>query len=319
MQDDIRKCVKQGIEAAEKAVIMVNQLRLFSDNEELEEVSTSEIKYMLLPAILGYLEGKKTEADRLETINKSKVFYVDFLRICKNYGVAAIETPFLLDEDDTEDRDDGKSSSANARPSQPNLQSLNAKRQQRIERYKQQKENERQLKELKSLLEKEHVDEEVKRGYYTTLLKKWVTTSLEELESIQEEVSILEQMSKMRGLRMTPTEPTTKPTSAFRPFILTKSTLQKKVYGAGYPSLPTYTIEEYYDQQVALGNLPAPGSAPANQHLSPEDEAALREQEDIEKEKKVEDDEEETLQKARNWDDWKDDHRRGYGNTKNKG
>lgn len=42
--NQLQKCVKQGIEAAEKAIIMVNQLQLFSDNEELEEVSTSEIK-----------------------------------------------------------------------------------------------------------------------------------------------------------------------------------------------------------------------------------------------------------------------------------
>ena len=43
---------------------------------------------------------------------------------------------------------------------------LNAKRQQKIERYKQQKETERQLKELKPLLEKEHIDEEVKVSRY---------------------------------------------------------------------------------------------------------------------------------------------------------
>ena len=43
-----------------------------------------------------------------------------------------------------------------------------------------------------------------------------------------------------------------------RPFILTKEDVQKTVFGAGYKSLPTYTVEEFFDQQVALGNFPDP-------------------------------------------------------------
>lgn len=38
----------------------------------------------------------------------------------------------------------------------------------------------------------------------------------------------------------------------------------------------------------------------------PEKDAQAKEQEDSEKEKKVEEDDEETLQKARDWDEWKD-------------
>jgi len=48
---------------------------------------------------------------------------------------------------------------------------------------------------------------------------------------------------------------------ASRPFILTKSDLQKQVFGAGYPSVPTYTVEEFYEAQVRAGQLPPPGSA----------------------------------------------------------
>ena len=38
-----------------------------------------------------------------------------------------------------------------------------------------------------------------------------------------------------------------------------------------------------------------------------------------EKEMLVENDDEEALQKAKDWDNWKDTHRRGYGNRKNMG
>merc|ERR1712029_694248 len=35
----------------------------------------------------------------------------------------------------------------------------------------------------------------------------------------------------------------------FRPFILTKSDLQAQVFGAGYPSLPTYTVDQFYEMR----------------------------------------------------------------------
>lgn len=48
--------------------------------------------------------------------------------------------------------------------------------------------------------------------------------------------------------------------------------------------------------------------------------AALQaEKEEFEKERKAERDEEEQLARARQFDDWKDDHRRGYGNRHNMG
>ena len=43
------------------------------------------------------------------------------------------------------------------------------------------------------------------------------------------------------------------------------------------------------------------------------------EQEEMEKEKKIEADEEEELARSRQQDDWKDDHRRGWGNRHNMG
>ncbi len=48
--------------------------------------------------------------------------------------------------------------------------------------------------------------------------------------------------------------------------------------------------------------------------------AALQsEQEDADKEKQIELDDAEKLAQARQFDEWKDDHRRGYGNRHNMG
>ncbi|KAK5865289.1 hypothetical protein PBY51_016464 [Eleginops maclovinus] len=47
--------VKRGISMLEDASAMVAQLDLFSRNEELEEVATADLRYLLLPALCGAL------------------------------------------------------------------------------------------------------------------------------------------------------------------------------------------------------------------------------------------------------------------------
>lgn len=34
------------------------------------------------------------------------------------------------------------------------------------------------------------------------------------------------------------------------PFILVKDELMRAVYGAGYPSLPTKTLDQFYDEEL---------------------------------------------------------------------
>lgn len=91
---------------------------------------------------------------------------------------------------------------------------------------------------------------------------------------------------------------------------------QAKVFGAGYPSLPTMTVDDWYEQHKKRGVLPDQG---VPRKPAAEDHGDPSETDEEEKEKKVENDDEESLLKARNWDDWKDTHRRGYGNRHNMG
>jgi immunoglobulin-binding protein 1 len=42
-----------------------------------------------------------------------------------------------------------------------------------------------------------------------------------------------------------------------QPYILTRDVLQARVVGAGYPSLPVYSVEEFFDQLVDRGCMPA--------------------------------------------------------------
>lgn len=91
---------------------------------------------------------------------------------------------------------------------------------------------------------------------------------------------------------------------------------QAQVFGSGYPSLPTMTVDDWYEQHRKHGGLPDQGIP---RRVPVEEDSAAEEQQEEENEKKAEKDDEATLMKARNWDDWKDTHRRGYGNRKNMG
>ena len=82
--------------------------------------------------------------------------------------------------------------------------------------------------------------------------------------------------------------------------------MQKKVFGAGYPSLPTHTVEEFYRELVEEGALPAPGSAAANSmnYSGPTQEQLVGD--DIKKEQEIEKDDRDYLTNTRAYDDWKD-------------
>lgn len=89
------------------------------------------------------------------------------------------------------------------------------------------------------------------------MIQNWIFKAHEELNYLRMEIDLLkfreENQSNMedeRVKRLFNDEAHTK--SKFKPFILTRSAVQASVFGAGYPSLPTMTIEQFYEQQVSF-------------------------------------------------------------------
>ena len=96
----IQAAVKRGIGMLEEASSMVAQLDLFSRNEELEELATAELKYLLLPALLGALTMKQTNRDkRLQIVQTARAYFMDFLRRCKEYNISHFKIPTSADKD----------------------------------------------------------------------------------------------------------------------------------------------------------------------------------------------------------------------------
>ncbi|XP_071825969.1 immunoglobulin-binding protein 1-like [Apostichopus japonicus] len=299
-QTQLSKC----IQLLERATLMVNDLSLFSQNETAEEISTSDIRYLLLPALLGDLTMRITTDERLDTLNRAKVYWKDFIARCKCYELTEEEIP----EEPSQERP--------LVTGPPNLRAMEANREAKIKRYKEKKDIEKKMQVIGTLKYITTKDEETQREYYLLLLKSWINKGLEELPGLYQEAEMLEFMAKRRerGEENEPTaavEPARKP---LKPFVLLRDKLQAHVFGAGYPSLPTMTLEEYFQKEIDEGKIQLDSRNPGPQEEAEEKEAA-----EVKKELEVETDDRAALQKAREWDDWKDDHKTGWGNRDNMG
>ncbi|NXM83474.1 IGBP1 protein, partial [Oenanthe oenanthe] len=306
--------VRQGLDALQRAAAMVAQLELFSENEDLEEIASADLKFMLLPALLGGLTLKQVDLSRRrEHLESAREHFLRFLKLCRNYGLGSFQLPpGSAGEEKSESPQD---------PAQPNLVAMAMSRAAKIERYKQKKELENKLASMRSSVESGTADEDQIREFYILQIQKWISTSLEEIESIDQELVILRSRDAPRQAPAGPRGPSRPARTPVKPFILTRDAAQARVFGAGYPGLPTMTVDDWYEQRRKQGIVPSlgfgePGSPPCPSSPAGASDEELQKQQQEAEEKE---DDEEALRKARNWDDWKDTHPRGYGNRHNMG
>jgi len=326
-EEDVRKAVMM----LEDVTRMVSALDLFSKNEDIKEVPTAHVKFLLLPFLLGNLNAKLSSEveQRLEVIRVVQTYYMDFLRRIKDYGIIQHDLPAAEDED-CDRQGASKAVVLAGPPSRPNLAKMNAEREQKLARYKEKKELEGRVKELRSVVHcsetEGRLDEEAVRDFYLSLIRSSALTCLDEITSFQMEKPILAHMAKVRSGQAPPPQP--KPSEQSRrplkPIIITKDRVQKEVFGMGYKNLPILSIEEFYEQRVRDGWFPSAEQVKENSLMDranqdPEVQLQQAEDAEAEKEKKEDEDDEEELARKRAWDDWKDDHKRGEGNMHNKG
>jgi len=197
----------------------------------------------------------------------------------------------------------------------------------KIKRYKEQRELEKQLETLNQMLDKnpELVDEEHRRKTYLTSVKYWINKAIDEMKIVNDEITILssiesDKLGKNEN-RMQNTASAVVKEPPKKPFIITRDALQAQVFGAGYPSLPVYSVEQFYDHLADEGKMPKPNDP--NERLEPViiGGGVTDSQKDKEKEEKdLREDahDEEELRKQREWDEFKDENKRGAGNRYNR-
>jgi len=316
LQDQIRK----GILMLEDATRLVSVLNLFSKNENFKEIPTEHLKYLLLPVLLGDLTNRLTEESRETVVETVQVYYVDFLQRCMDYELGTVESVPSVMMVNTEN-EENQVEVVNKPGQRPDLSKMNSERNSKMERYRQTKQLDTDIKEMRMLLEQpDHRDEEVVRNYHIKLILRFINTAIEEISSIHMEVGVLRHMARVKAGHVSQ-EVENKESRKLEPIIITRDKIQKEVYGLGYPSLPVLSVDEFYEKRVADGwwKPPSSGGALQDRAADPELEARMKDEEEREKDGKVDEDDEEELAKSRAWSDWKDDHRRGEGNRHNMG
>ncbi|KAJ3044702.1 hypothetical protein HDV00_001106 [Rhizophlyctis rosea] len=210
------------------------------------------------------------------------------------------------------------------------IKDADRRRTMKIERHKRGKAIKDKLKELtfqiaSTTSSSSSIDEELDRDLLLTTLDLFIQKVIDSLKSIADEESMLQQAMQMElhrskegsdtsnrvevrqpHRRVNPNGPILAPDGkALRPFVLLsqREAVRQQVFGPSH-NLPTMTIEQYLDNQIAQGNfLQGGGERPKTPIQDDNDEEAI----DAETYKK------------REWDEFTEANPKGWGNRMNKG
>ncbi|KAJ3330297.1 hypothetical protein HDU76_006014 [Blyttiomyces sp. JEL0837] len=309
-----RTDVAKAMELFERCARLVQSLSMFSSNEEVEDINTSDLRFLLVEFYLGELELKRTSRERLESLVKAKALFDKFLLAVETHGII------------TPTHKKHMASELEGKVKDPARRRLD-----KIERYKREKQLKETLAELakKMALTTGDPDEEEDREFLLLTIDLCIGKAIDSLKNVLEEKDMLERISKMDlGKGTSFTSSSTKDSSKdgyddrvaprplpgdkllskdgkpMQPFVIMSSREQIKnqVFRPGH-NLPTMTIDQFLENEIARGNfLQGGGDRPEKPIVEDTDEAQ----------------DAETL-KARNWDNFKDDNPRGWGNRAGKG
>ncbi|KAG0317563.1 hypothetical protein BG000_004517 [Podila horticola] len=318
--DEFQSKVNASIKGFERSATMVRQLSLFSDNEFMEDISTKDLRFLLTEYYLGELFLKKTGQDqRLADVSTSKDHFDHYLLQCETHDILTPQDKKYHEQRTTNAPKDAAT-----------------RRGEKIARFKREKEMRQQIEEFHKILgttsgsghegEMSSEVEDQYRDFVLLHLQYAIFQTMEQLVGIQQEIPMLKEMQERKSAAgssdsraanrdnddtrdgrvdsstiWNATGPLMDPQGRpLRPFMITnkRNEMMKGVFRPGH-NLPTMTIEEYLDQEIERGNFLSGGTEePKKKEADDNDDAAV---------------DAETL-KAREWDNFKDDNPKGWGN-----
>lgn len=275
---------------------MVESLGLFSRNETIDEVSTTSLPFMMVQYMTGMASQKiitESKEDRVYLLMGSKSCLGEFMGLLESYEVY---------------KGDGK------KKVDP-MEMRTAK----IDRMRRIMTLEKSVTERKSIISSAvasvdlegdepvgGVDEELVRLFHLDQLVLCALRTEQELSLIDAELELLKHHDESTEKPQTTIRPPSNVRKVVQPFTLFSSKrdqLKAGVFRPGH-NLPTMTIDEYLELERQRGGI-IEGGGPADVQES-EDEDVWQ-------------DDEERRQKDIRTDKLRDEHRRGSGNTYNRG
>ncbi|XP_020105779.1 PP2A regulatory subunit TAP46 isoform X2 [Ananas comosus] len=350
-----QETLRKGIEALQRCDEMVSKLGLFSLNETKDDVTTANLKYLLVPFYLGELIEKLAQEDRISILKLSQNKLKEFISICE-----ALE---LIPEEELEISGQG------------GPDTFATRRAKKIARFKRQRAAEAKLQEIKERRERRG------RSLRATALSTPIEAGEEDAvdddgEEEREAFDLLDMLRKEEEMLLAVKEreskegekefareildERTKKAEAWHQNAATRAPLAKPVEPITCATFAQDVIEgranisqahEHKHQPLIFGpaslvggRLTSERERMAAQVFQPGyrlptmsiEEAGLREMEMMKKwqernaklmeeansswhkdgPRSAAEDEEAEEERARAWDDWKDDNPRGAGNKK---
>ena len=332
--DDFKALLQSTISTLHICSQLVDQLALFSTNEDLDDVSTSTIQYFGIDYLLSeFIMRSYSPTDRKAQLNTASELLEQFLTRLDEYSLLSPPDKKLL-ESYKEDRTHFRIVGDNA--------GLEAKRNVKVKRFQEEKALKSQLKLLSEQSQSLNVDDEVVRNLYLAELQLSVHQSFQSLDLVSQERQILASMpSQPDPNSRVPSQPqpdnrdrrngTTngQPYSErldssdlvhgsrhrgildsggrpLQPFTITskRTDLRKGVFRPDH-SLPTMSIDEYLEEERKRGGMIEGGGPASEQIIEPdEDDVAAQDA---------------ATAKAREWDEFVEANPKGAGNTINRG
>ncbi|KAK2606089.1 Type 2A phosphatase-associated protein 42 [Conoideocrella luteorostrata] len=305
-------------------VNQIHSLALFSPNEAVEDIATSSLPYLLVNHTIAELVQRTPFSGprhRRVVLRSARDSYERFLSLADDYGFVSGPYAKLLERY----RDDEERFAV-----VPSGADMTAKREAKIAGFK----AEKGLREKLALLKRNpgyvHRDEELVREVYLVDVQWRIHKAFEGLDSLNRELDMLKMAPEGGGIedggvrpdKVEEFDPTLRLDQPLRkglntggpllsqqgkplqPFTLVggRTDLAKGVFRPGH-NLPTMSIDEYLEEEKRRGGILEGGTDPPKKVVDEDDMDAVDRE----------------MYKAREWDDYKDENRRGTGNTLNMG
>ncbi|KAK8868178.1 TAP42-like family protein [Apiospora arundinis] len=327
-----REDLEFALKAYQECLQYISQVSLFSNNESIEDINTSDLPYLLVSFRIAELLQKISVATPLErraALRTTREAYEQFLHLLDNYALLSPsdQKMFSLYQEDPE------------RFSTISTTDPAARRNAKIANFKHEKEMKQKLDYMRHsprYLE-DGGDEEAVRELYLANISYCAYMTFQALEGISREMDVLAQapvplipttttVEEDERRRRSPTEvddysgrldrPFQNMQSSgpllsqdgkpLRPFTLTsgRQDVQQGVFRSGH-NLPTMSIDQYLEEERKRGGIIKGGGEASGRQATPDED-------------NYEKADAETM-KAREWDEYVEANPKGSGNTLNRG
>eukprot|EP01090_Pellita_catalonica_P018051 TRINITY_DN5666_c0_g1_i1.p1 TRINITY_DN5666_c0_g1~~TRINITY_DN5666_c0_g1_i1.p1 ORF type:complete len:326 (+),score=75.48 TRINITY_DN5666_c0_g1_i1:25-978(+) len=284
-----------------QCVLRVAKAGLFSQNEELEDIKTSSLKYLLCPFYLGMstYNTRGSPIERPMNLKRANAYLNTFLMKVEKYKIIHPDDASAFNREAPlnriEQRDELRNQHRRKKALEEKL--LLIEKRNGIDTTK--------VTEDESTSSWEEWDEEDERQYYLSLLQLCALQAIRDSQMIETEIPFAEKMAeeaeKNGGELPKPKPKPTDITKTFTSKRIEREEIKKGVFKPGWIQ-PTMSVEEagYWEMQHMIKQN---GGQSNTKKCSSSDE----------------EEEEEDVYKAREWDEFKEANPRGSGNRYNQG